>query len=138
MVRRLFEKVTPTRRDSQCRIRRRRRSRPSPGAYRLPIKRDSFFLLFWRRWLPIALCIFGIVIGIVDGFDLYGVDAFAAFCGAGLSIALTNVLWRIGISGNLDRDDEEDARTYLAEHGHWPEDRLGRTPPESADPPRQG
>jgi hypothetical protein len=102
------------------------------------VKRDTFFLYFWRRWLPIALCVFGIVIGIVDGFDLFGVDAFAAFCGAGLSIALTNVLWRIGIAGNLDRDDEEEARQYLADHGHWPEDRLGRPkPPESAKPPGQ-
>jgi hypothetical protein len=86
------------------------------------VTRRAFTLFFWRRWLPMALCIIGIVIGIVDGFDLFGMDAFAAFCGAGLSVALTNVLWRIGIAGNLDRDVEEDARRYLAEHGHWPED----------------
>ncbi len=90
-------------------------------------------IAFWRRWLPAALCIFGIVIGIVDGFDLFGVSAFAAFVGAGLSVALTNVLWRIGITGNLDRDDEEDARRYLAEHGEWPQDRP--PPPAGPSPP---
>ena len=84
------------------------------------MRRELFFLHLWRRWLPIALCLIGIIILIADGFDLFGVDAFAAFCGAGLSVALTNLLWRMGISGNQDRDDEEDARRYLAEHGHWP------------------
>jgi hypothetical protein len=96
------------------------------------VRRNAIVLAFWRRWLPAALCIFGIVIGITDGFDLFGVSAFAAFVGAGLSVALTNVLWRIGITGNLDRDDEEDARRYLAEHGEWPED---RSPPHGGASP---
>jgi hypothetical protein len=86
-------------------------------------RRETWHLNFWRLWLPVAMCLFGIVILITDGFDLFGVSAFAAFVGAGLSVALTNFLWRIGITGNLDRDDEEAARRYLAEHGHWPEDR---------------
>ncbi len=83
---------------------------------------DRLFVDFWRAWLPAILCTGGIVVLIVDGFDLFGVDAFAAFVGAGLSVLLTNYLWRLGIAGNKDRDDEEEARQYLAEHGHWPED----------------
>jgi hypothetical protein len=92
------------------------------------MKRETWQLNFWRLWVPAALCLIGIVILIVDGFDLFGVDAFAAFVGAGLSIALTNVLWRIGITGNKDRDDEEEARTFLAENGHWPDDVPSRGP----------
>ena len=79
-------------------------------------------LSFWRVWVPTVLCLIGIVILVADDFDLFGVDAFAAFCGAGLSVLLINYLWRLGIAGNADRDDEEDARQYLAKHGHWPED----------------
>jgi hypothetical protein len=94
------------------------------------MKRETGQLNFWRIWLPAALCLGGIVILVADGFDLFGVDAFSAFCGAGLSIALTNFLWRLGIAGNHDRDDEEDARRYLAEHGQWPEDGPGG-PPEA-------
>jgi hypothetical protein len=82
--------------------------------------RQRLFVDFWRLWLPIILCLIGIVVLVADGFDLFGVDAFAAFCGAGASVFLTNYLWRLGIAGNRDRDDEEDARRYLAEHGHWP------------------
>ncbi|WP_249011547.1 hypothetical protein [Conexibacter sp. DBS9H8] len=94
--------------------------------------RHKLQVAFWRRWLPAALCLLGVILLIADDFNLFGVDAFAAFCGAGLSVALTNVLWRIGISGNHDRDDEEDARRYLAEYGHWPEDRDG--PPQGRGP----
>jgi hypothetical protein len=96
-------------------------------------RRSRFYLAFWRRWLPFGLCLIGVVILVADGFDLFGVDAFSAFVGAGLSVALTNVLWRIGIAGNLDRDDEEAARQYLAEHGHWP-DEPGRDPGRSGSP----
>jgi hypothetical protein len=93
-----------------------------PSFRNTKVRRNTFVLHFWRRWLPITLCLIGVAVGVADGFDLFGVDAFSAFCGAGLSIALTNVLWRFGIAGNQDRDDEEDARRYLAEHGHWPDD----------------
>ena len=87
------------------------------------MSRRSLHLNFWRLYLPVALCVIGTVVLLVDGFNVLGVDAFAAFWGAGLSIALTNVLWRLGVSGNQDRDREEEARQYLAEHGHWPDRR---------------
>ena len=82
---------------------------------------NTFIKEFWRRWLPLLLCAFGIVMLVVKNFDVFGTDAFAAFCGAGSSIWLTSYLWRIGIAGNRDRDDEEEARQYLAQHGHWPD-----------------
>lgn len=84
--------------------------------------RSRLHLDFWRIWLPAVLCLLGVVVLVIDGFDLFGVDAFAAFVGAGLSVALTNFLWRMGIAGNRDRDVEEEARRYLADHGRWPED----------------
>ncbi len=95
------------------------------------VSRQHFYLYFWRRYLPVSLCLIGIVVLVADGFNLFGVDAFSAFCGAGLSVALTNVLWRIGIAGNRDRDDEENARRYLTEHGHWPDDHARPTPSTS-------
>ena len=94
-----------------------------------------FLILFWRRYLPWSLCIIGTVLLIINGTGVFGVDAFAAFVGAGLSVALTNVLWRIGVAGNVDRDDEEDARRYLAEHGHWPSDRPRLPDPEPPPAP---
>jgi hypothetical protein len=74
-----------------------------------------------RWWLPAALCLFGVVIMVIDGFDGFGVSAFAAFAGAGSSIWLANFLWRLGVSGDDDREQEAEDRAYLAQHGHWPD-----------------
>lgn len=86
---------------------------------RLPTGRSVRLL---RVWLPAGLCLLGLVLLIVNGFDLFGVSAFAAFVGAGSSIWLTNVLWRIGVSGDDERDREAQDRVYLAKHGHWPDE----------------
>jgi hypothetical protein len=47
---------------------------------------------------------------------------FAAFTGIGLSILLLNVLYRIGVRGDVEREDEMNARDYFDEHGHWPDE----------------
>jgi hypothetical protein len=44
------------------------------------------------------------------------------FIGVAGSILLLNVLYRIGVSGDAERDREEAARTYFDEHGRWPDD----------------
>ncbi len=75
-----------------------------------------------RRWIPLALCLLGVVILVIKDFDAAGVDAFAAFAGAGSSIWLINFLWRLGISGDDERDREALDRTYLRDHGHWPDE----------------
>jgi hypothetical protein len=49
-------------------------------------------------------------------------EGFALFTGAGLSVLLLNLLFRIGVSGDRDRDREDQAREHFAEHGSWPAD----------------
>lgn len=46
----------------------------------------------------------------------------AAVVGAGLSIWLMNFLWRVGVSGDRDRDEEQAARAHFDEHGRWPDE----------------
>jgi hypothetical protein len=75
-----------------------------------------------RWWIPIALCLLGVVLLVVEGFNTAGVDAFAAFAGAGSSIWLINFLWRLGITGDEERDIEAEDRVYLQQHGHWPDE----------------
>ena len=77
-------------------------------------------LFTFRYALPFALCAFGTVYAIVD-WEV-GSEAFSLFTGAGLSILLLNVLFRIGVSGEAERDREEAAREYFTEHGRWPDD----------------
>jgi hypothetical protein len=75
-----------------------------------------------RSWIPAATCLVGIAILVIDDFDGTGLDAFAAFVGAGSSIWLINFLWRLGISGDDERDREALDRVYLAKNGHWPDE----------------
>ncbi len=84
-----------------------------------PAKRSNTMLAV-RYALPGVICLAGIVILIVDR-SLIGLEGFVLFIGAGLSILLLNVLYRIGVSGDAERDREEAARTYFDEHGRWPD-----------------
>ncbi|MBV8944722.1 MAG: hypothetical protein JOZ95_04830, partial [Solirubrobacterales bacterium] len=40
----------------------------------------------------------------------------------GLSVLLINFLYRLGVSGDKEREEEERARAYFDEHGEWPEE----------------
>lgn len=51
----------------------------------------------------------------------FGVDGFALAVGGGVSVLLLNFLFRVGVSGDLEREQEEEARRYLQEHGVWPD-----------------
>jgi hypothetical protein len=75
-----------------------------------------------RYGLPVLCVIAGFVILFAADGSLKW-DGWAMCVGAGLSIALLNVLFRFGAKGDRERDDEEAARRYLAEHGHWPDER---------------
>ena len=71
-----------------------------------------------RYGIPLALLIAGVVVGAVT-------DSFAAsalFFSAGSAVLLLNVLYRIGVEGDKERDREEAARAYFDEHGRWPGD----------------
>jgi hypothetical protein len=85
-------------------------------------------MTYLRVWLPITILLAGIVLIVVRGGDETSIDGAAALWGAGLSVALLNWLHRIGVSGERDRAEEDEARAYFDRHGRWP-DEL---------PPRQG
>jgi uncharacterized membrane protein YoaK (UPF0700 family) len=71
-----------------------------------------------RYGVPLVLFIAGVVVGAVT-------DSFAAsalFFSAATAILLLNVLYRIGVEGDKDRDREEEARAYFDRHGRWPGD----------------
>jgi hypothetical protein len=81
-----------------------------------------------RYVLPAVIALVGIVVLILDQ-SLIGLEGFVLFIGAAGSILLLNVLHRIGVSGDVERDREEAARTYFDEHGEWPdEDAVRRRP----------
>jgi len=78
-------------------------------------------MLALRYGIGAVMVLAGIVMLIVDPSGL-GVDGFAMAVGGGLSVLLINFLYRLGVSGDKEREEEERARAYFDEHGEWPEE----------------
>jgi hypothetical protein len=74
-----------------------------------------------RYGLPAVLIVAGFVILFTTEGSLKW-DGWAMCVGAGLSVLLLNWLFRIGAQGDRERDDEERAREFFSEHGHWPDE----------------
>lgn len=85
---------------------------------------------FTRIWLPAIVTLAGVLVMAI-GRDEDALEGGAAIVGAGLSIYLINVLWRIGFTGDRERDEEDAARRFLDEHGYWPDE----APPAERPPP---
>jgi hypothetical protein len=75
-----------------------------------------------RYGLGAVMVIGGVVMLIISPAGL-GFDGFGMAVGGGLSVVLFNVLFRLGLSSEADRAQEERARDYFDEHGEWPEDK---------------
>jgi hypothetical protein len=52
----------------------------------------------------------------------FGVEGFSMSVGGGLSVLMLNWTFRLGVSGEGERDRVEQARRYLEQHGHWPDE----------------
>jgi hypothetical protein len=95
-------------------------------------------MTFVRYGIPALLVLAGVLCLFVAPSGSQA-EGFALFTGAGLSVLLLNVLFRMGVSGDRDRDREEAARAYFAEHGSWPTDteseRRGWRLPENVATP---
>jgi hypothetical protein len=74
-----------------------------------------------RYGLPAAFIVAGFALLIIRR-DTTGLEGWAMLVGAGLSVLMFNVLFRLGASGDEERRAEEEAREFLATHGHWPDE----------------
>jgi hypothetical protein len=72
-----------------------------------------------RYGIPLLLLIVGVVVSATAGG--VGIAAGALFFSAASAVLLLNVLYRIGVEGDKERDREEAAREYFDEHGRWPD-----------------
>jgi hypothetical protein len=89
-------------------------------------------LPFIRLWLPAIIVLAGLVVIIARGGDETSLEGGGAIIGAGLSVLLLNVLHRIGVSGDAERGEEDEARDFFDVHGYWPGE--GPEPPAAAAP----
>ena len=96
-------------------------------------------LSFIRIWLPAIVTLAGVVVIVVGGGDEISLEGGAGIIGAGLAIWLMNVLFRVGLDNDRDRDAEDAARDFFDEHGRWPDDpappRAPAPAPPAAGPP---
>ncbi len=74
-----------------------------------------------RYVLPGVILLAGFVALLVSD-TLTGLEGLAMGIGVAASVLLLNVLYRIGVKGDLERDDEEAARVFYDEHGRWPDE----------------
>lgn len=78
-------------------------------------------LLTVRYGLPVAIFLLGIAFLIIEP-NGDGLSGFFAATGAALAVLLLNVLFRAGVAGDRERDEEEAARDYYDRHGRWPDE----------------
>jgi hypothetical protein len=96
----------------------------------------SLFTLFVRYGIGAGALIAGLVLLVVNPGG-FGVEGFGLAWGAGLSVLMLNWMFRVGVAGDRERDSEEEARRYLEEHGHWPDESGSpRRRPPNAGPLR--
>jgi hypothetical protein len=84
-------------------------------------KRPSYVLIGVRYGIPAAMIIGGVVLAVVGSGEA-GIEGFAMAVGGGLSVLLLNVLYRVGVQGEHEREEEDAARAYYSKHGVWPDE----------------
>ena len=77
-----------------------------------------------RVWLPLTIAVAGVVLIIAGHARASSIAAAAgvALLIVALIVWLLNLLFRMSVQSNLDREREEAAREYFDEHGRWPDD----------------
>lgn len=86
-------------------------------ASQAPAGKATLFVRYGIGWIAVIV---GIVLLVIDP-DGFGVDGFALGAGAGLSVLMLNYLFRLGVEGDEEREQEEEARRYFDRHGRWPD-----------------
>jgi hypothetical protein len=75
-----------------------------------------------RYLLPLGIFLLGCALLIIDGGGKTGWEGFFMATGAALSVLLLNALFRLGASGDREREAEEAAREHMARTGRWPDE----------------
>lgn len=86
-----------------------------------PERSGSFAVAAVRYGIGAVMVAGGIIVLVINPGG-FGVDGFAMAVGGGLSVLMINWLFRLGVSGDREREAEEAARRYFDEHGRWPDE----------------
>jgi hypothetical protein len=85
-------------------------------------RRHDTLMLGVRYGIPGAIFLTGVVVfGVVPDREV-ALEIGCMFWGVAIAVFLLNFFFRMGVSGEADRDREQRARDYFDEHGHWPDE----------------
>ncbi len=73
-----------------------------------------------RYVLPGAIVLAGVIVMVLGGET--DAEGGAGIVSAGLAVFAMSWLYRASFADDRVRAEEEDARTYLDTHGHWPDE----------------
>jgi hypothetical protein len=92
-----------------------------PAAHRREQRKRR--VLFTVRYIvPGLIFLAGLVVLVAVRDREVAWEIAGMFCGAGIAVFMLNFFFRMGVSGDRDRQREEDARVYFDRHGHWPDE----------------
>jgi hypothetical protein len=86
-------------------------------------RRHDMLMIGVRYVLPALIFLAGVVVFAVVSDREVALEIGAMFWGVAIAVFLLNFFFRMGVSGEADRDREEEARSYFDEHGHWPDEK---------------
>ena len=93
-----------------------------------PPSRPTAWTRFVRYGIGGVMIVGGIVVLVWDP-DGFGTEGFSMAVGGGLSVIMINWLFRLGVSGDREREQEEEARAFFDRHGRWPDEDVGAARP---------
>ena len=97
---------------------------PDPDAERRE-RRRRIALIGVRYVVPAVIAFAGLLVMVLASDRDVGYEIGGMFLGAAIAVFLLNFFFRMGVSGDAERDREEAAREYFDRHGHWPDERAG-------------
>jgi hypothetical protein len=94
---------------------------PGENGEASPRSRRDMWLFGMRYVLPVIIGIAGIVVMLAASDTQTGIEVGSMFLGVAIAVFLLNFFFRMGVSGEDERDREERARQYFDKYGRWPD-----------------
>jgi drug/metabolite transporter (DMT)-like permease len=76
---------------------------------------------FARIWLPVGIAVAGVVLILTGGDAADG--AGVLLIGVAGLVVFANLMLRLSLSSERDREQEEANREFFSRTGHWPDER---------------
>ena len=93
---------------------------PDPEVLRRE-QRRRLLMVGVRYGIPGVIFLAGVVVFAAVSDREVALEIGAMFWGVAIAVFLLNFFFRMGVSGEADRDREEEARAYFDAHGRWPD-----------------